>query len=156
MTENGGFENFYIELVENYPCESLEQLSKREGEVLRSIGNMTMNKLMPGTFAGKSQAEYDRERNKTSERRQYKKEYIKIYMQEHSEDQKEYHKNWYQQNKEKQLEDVNRRYQEKKEEINAQKAVKVTCECGSCIRKGDLNKHKKSQKHINFINSNII
>ena len=31
-----GDDKFYIELVENYPCESLEQLNKREGEWIHS------------------------------------------------------------------------------------------------------------------------
>ena len=69
IRENGGIDNFYIELVENFPCDSLEQLNKREGEVMREIGNTTMNTLMAGTFAGRTQAEYDKEREKTEHRK---------------------------------------------------------------------------------------
>jgi group I intron endonuclease len=30
-----GIEHFYIELIEEHPCDSKEQLTKREGEVIR-------------------------------------------------------------------------------------------------------------------------
>jgi hypothetical protein len=36
--------DWYIELYENYPCENKEQLNKREGEIIREIG--TENKTV--------------------------------------------------------------------------------------------------------------
>ena len=60
MRENGGIENFYIELYEDFSCERKEQLLQREGEIMRLIGNMSMNTIIAGTFAGKTQAEYRR------------------------------------------------------------------------------------------------
>ena len=47
-----GIEHFYIELVENFPCESLEQLNKREGEWMREIA--TLNEKV----AGRTKKEY--------------------------------------------------------------------------------------------------
>ena len=47
-----GIEHFYIELVENFPCESLEQLNKREGEWTREIA--TLNEKV----AGRTKKEY--------------------------------------------------------------------------------------------------
>ena len=38
--------DWYIELYENYPCENKEQLNKREGEIIREIG--TVNKQIAG------------------------------------------------------------------------------------------------------------
>ena len=35
-----GIENFYIELIEDCPCESLEQLRKREGNYIREMGKL--------------------------------------------------------------------------------------------------------------------
>ena len=35
-----GIENFYIELIENYPCENVELLRKREGELIRELGTL--------------------------------------------------------------------------------------------------------------------
>ena len=45
MNEKGS-EHFYIELFEEYPCESKSQLRRREGEVIRQIG--TLNKKIEG------------------------------------------------------------------------------------------------------------
>lgn len=36
------WENYYIELYEDYPCERVEQLRKREGEVRRNIISLTI------------------------------------------------------------------------------------------------------------------
>ena len=41
-----GFDSFYIELYENFNCDNIEQLLKREGEVIREIG--TLNKKIEG------------------------------------------------------------------------------------------------------------
>ena len=45
MNENG-IDNFYIELEEEYSCENVEQLRKREGEIIREKG--TLNKQIAG------------------------------------------------------------------------------------------------------------
>ena len=47
-----GIEHFYIELVENFPCESLEQLNKREGEWMREIA------FLNEKVAGRTKKEY--------------------------------------------------------------------------------------------------
>ena len=41
-----GFDNFYIELYEIYPCDNKQELNKREGEVIREIG--TLNRKISG------------------------------------------------------------------------------------------------------------
>jgi len=41
-----GIDKFYIELIENYPCESKEELCKREGHFIREIG--TLNSSVAG------------------------------------------------------------------------------------------------------------
>ena len=40
-----------------------------------------------------------------------------------------------------------------KEIILEKKKEKVTCECGSICRKDGITEHKKSKKHIDFINN---
>lgn len=57
VDDNGGFENWYIELVENYPCNDKNELNRREGELIRQFG--TLNKVI----AGRTREEY-REDNK--------------------------------------------------------------------------------------------
>ena len=41
-----GVDNFYIELIETYPCNSNDELQKREGEWIRQLG--TLNQTVPG------------------------------------------------------------------------------------------------------------
>jgi len=41
-----GADNFYIELLEECPCESLQDLRKKEGEWVRAVG--TVNQNIPG------------------------------------------------------------------------------------------------------------
>eukprot|EP00971_Amphidinium_carterae_P245450 4873935-Amphidinium_carterae.1 len=41
-----GVENFYIELIETFPCASKEELRAREGHWIREIG--TLNHLISG------------------------------------------------------------------------------------------------------------
>ena len=39
-----GIENFEIQLVEDYPCESKEELRRREDEVIQEIGTLNEKK----------------------------------------------------------------------------------------------------------------
>ena len=63
MFEEFGMENCKIELVENYPCNSKEELNAREGFYIQN--NECVNKLV----AGRTQTE----RNKLYKERNYKK-----------------------------------------------------------------------------------
>ena len=45
MTDKGR-DNFYIELIEDYPCENTYQLRKREGELIREM-KPTLNIVVP-------------------------------------------------------------------------------------------------------------
>ena len=47
--------NWYIELYENYPCNDKSELHKREGEIIRLIGNINKN------IAGRTKKEYHKE-----------------------------------------------------------------------------------------------
>ena len=67
---NGDWDNWYIELYEDFPCNNREQLEKREGEVQRQIA--TIN----NRIAGRTRKEYRKEnRDKIVE---YKKNIVKI------------------------------------------------------------------------------
>jgi hypothetical protein len=49
---NNKWDDWYIELYENYPCNSREELNKREGEIIREIGTLNNH------IAGRSKSEY--------------------------------------------------------------------------------------------------
>lgn len=37
-----GVDHFYIELIEDYPCETIDQLRKKEGLYIREIGTLNL------------------------------------------------------------------------------------------------------------------
>jgi hypothetical protein len=153
-----GTDVFYIELYENYKCNSKEELNKREGEVIREIG--TVNKVV----AGRTRQEY-REENveKIREtRKAYReenvekiKEYSKTYYSENVEKIRETRKAYREENVEK-IRETMKAYREKNaEKIREMKKEKYECVCGSVCRRADTQRHFRSKKHIDFIERNI-
>ena len=118
------WDDWYIELYENFSCEDKEQLLKREGEVMREIG--TLNKVIAGNKISLSEQDY-----------------MKRYREEHKEKISELKLLNYIQNKEVLLEKAKLRY-----EINKEK---VKCSCGWFTSKHHIKRHEKSQKHIELI-----
>ena len=52
-----GVENFFIELIDKYPCNDKEELRKKEGDYIREL-NPLFNKNIPGRKKKEYQAEY--------------------------------------------------------------------------------------------------
>lgn len=134
-----GIENFYIELIEAYPCKNNEELRKREGHYIREFG--TLNKLI----AGRTHQEYGREY------RQNNREQIQARMKEYHRDNheailtrgKEYRQN----NHEKELARKKEYY-----EVNRERLKTVyTCACGSTCRNAAKARHERTKKHQDFI-----
>ena len=131
MNENG-IENFYIELVEGYKCENIEQLRKREGEIIREKG--TLNERI----AGRKKAEYGKEyqqnnKDKINQRRNERRK----------------------ENPEKTLEDYKKwgalYRQRHPERIKEWQKTKVECECGGKYTLSYKAEHLKSKKHKNYL-----
>ncbi len=145
-----GSEYFYIELYENFPCNNKEELNKREGEVIRSIG--TLNKRIEGRT--REQYKIDN----ADKIREQKKIHDKIYREENPDK----IKNYYQENKEKILErqkeyfinnhnqilENSKTYYEKNK---YKRSETIQCECGCVVQKYELNRHKLTKKHLNFL-----
>ena len=84
-----GIENFYIELIEAYPCENMGELRKREGHFIREVG--TLNKLIAGRTRQEHRREYRRDnREKVLT---LKKEYYQDNREKELAWRKEYHQN---------------------------------------------------------------
>lgn len=56
MRETNDYNNWYIELYENYPCNNKEELCKKEGEIIRLIGTLNMY------IAGRTLQDYKQEK----------------------------------------------------------------------------------------------
>ena len=67
------------------------------------------------------------------------------------------HQEYYENNKLKLLEQMKDYYNNNKDKIleyqKQYKQEKITCECGCISTKHNLTKHKKTQKHLNAINT---
>jgi hypothetical protein len=157
IRETNNINDWYIELYEDYPTTSKENLLKREGEVIREIGSL--NKII----SGRTGTEY-RENNK-DKILEYHKEYYKSNEDKIKQDRKEYYENnkdtikerdkkYYNSNKDKILES-NRQYREdNKEQIKERRSVIITCTCGCQIRKQELTRHQQTNKHKKLVSSN--
>ena len=85
--------DWYIELYEDCPCENKEQLLKREGEIIRQIGNLNKD------IAGRTSKEYKKEFYDN-----HKEEILEVnkkWMEDNKEYRKEYKKAYREANKEK-------------------------------------------------------
>ena len=127
-----GIDNCYIELLESYSCNSKDELRQREGFHQRQyIGKGLVNKRIEGMT---------------------QKEYNKQYYETNKEKIAEYKKEYSEKNKEKILEKHKEYYEKNKEKINE----KVICECGCVVLKKGLERHKKSNKHIELLKTKTI
>ena len=97
LFEKYGLENCKIELIENYPCNSKEELTAREGYHIKQ--NNCVNKIV----AGRSKKQWyqnnaDHASNKAKEYREQNKEHIKEihrkYRVNHKEQINENHRKW--------------------------------------------------------------
>ena len=104
-----GIDKFYIELYEEYPCDNVEQLRRREGEIIREL-KPVLNKQI----AGRTLAEWQ------EDNKELLKKWKKQYYEENKERLNEYHKEWYEENKEEQLQ-KKKEYKEKNRETVLQK-----------------------------------
>jgi hypothetical protein len=120
----GDWDNWYIELYENYSCNNKKELVKREGEVIRQIA--TINNRV----AGRTRKEY------------YEESKDKIVERD-----KKYRQN----NREKIAENKKEYYQNNRDEILEKSKEKITCNiCGCEINKYHLKEHQRTKKCMNY------
>ena len=127
IRENGGFDNWSMIHIKDYPCNSKRELEAEEDKIMREL-NATLNTNKPI---------YDIQK---------RKEYIKKYKEENKEKIKIQKKK-----------DDKKYYEKNKEEINKKKreksSIKIICECGLTIRKDSMNKHLKRKLHLKLLSS---
>jgi len=131
MRDNGGFINFEHKILEDdIEFNNRNELNKIERYYIEEFKS-SLNIDIPS----RTEKEYRKEN------REKIKEYYKIRNQ--TEKRKEYSKMY------------NKQYREQnKDKIIERKKIKITCECGSEIRKSDFQKHCRSKKHLQYIENN--
>jgi hypothetical protein len=147
---NDDWDNFYIELYEECPCNNRKELEKREGEIIRLIGTINCK------IAGRTMKEY-REDNKEilaekkkiycEKNKEILAEKKKIYRENNkerlAEKAKEYNKN----NREHKIQYL-KSYRENNKEILAEKKKeKIKCDnCGFESSRYHITRHKRTIK----------
>jgi len=133
IRDNGGWNNFEIKEMITHNCNNKEELLKLEGEYIKSYKPSLNNRI-----AGRTKKEYKKEyiENNKDKIKKYNKEYNKEYREKNKDKIKEKDKQYRENNKDKIKE-------------------KITCECGSIVNKSVFARHKKSKKHITYIENNI-
>ena len=130
IRENGGWEKFKFESIENYPCNNHREQFLRE--------QYWINELKPNV----------NNRNAYTDMKEYNKEYHVNHKEKNNAKDKEY----YQNHKEERTEYYKEYREKNKEEISERNKKKFNCDCGSVVRTRDKLQHYKTKKHQAFIN----
>ena len=146
--------SYSILLLENYPCESVDELRAREGHYQRTLECVNQR------VAGRTHKQWE-EDNK-EKLKEHKKDYHETNKEKIHEKKREY----YEQNKERvcakvqEYRELNReKINEKAKEYRAENTEKIkekakekiTCECGCKVRVSDLARHRKTKKHQKLV-----
>ena len=126
-------------MVETVCCDTKEELHARERYYIENT--YCVNLMIPG----RTKKEYY-EKNKEKLKQQ-----IKEYQEDKKEIYAQYNKKYTKENRETILKKKKKYHEENKKEISDKRKVKITCECGSVVRKAEISRHKKSKKHQDFI-----
>jgi hypothetical protein len=144
------YDDVYIELLEEYPCDNRAQLEKKEGEYIRKT-----DKCVNKNITGRTKKEYN-EMNKDKIKTQKQAYYIenkdilsqkhKVYHDENKEHLLEKGREYYNINKA--LIDQKHReyYNKNKDRLNE----KINCECGGVYNSTHKARHFKTLKHMNY------
>lgn len=169
---NIGWDNVCMVLIENYPCNSIEELKARERywiEILKP----SLNKQLPL----RSKKEYyeknkDKIKQYMTEYQEQNKDTLRKYKQEYRQQNKEQlsqkAKEWREKNKEhktqmdKEYREKNKErktqkdkeyYEKNKDKIKEYRCQKIKCECGCELQKNTLSNHKKTKKHQEWLSN---
>jgi len=132
-----GVDNWRIILLENYPCNSKDELTSRE-EYYRKKLNAKLNMKMCCTPTKEETAD-----TKAKYYEENKEKILTIQAK------------YYEENKEKILTTQAKYREENKEKISATKAKRITCECGKKISNSNKSRHMKSKPHKRLMDEKI-
>jgi hypothetical protein len=136
IRENGGWGEWVMLKIEDYPCKDVYEAIQRERYWMKEL-KAKLNTCEPG----RTKKEY-REDNIDKIR-----EYDKMKYENNKEKITEYQKEWYEKNKDKIVEKGKQNYENNKQKILERLKEKIKCEkCGCEIMRGSLLRHKKSLK----------
>ena len=181
IRENGGWDDFNMIVIEEFPCQNLREAEAEEDKVMREM-KATMNMIR--AFHPKEEwCEDNKEKLQEyrhhyyQDNKEYKIEYQhqfyvenkerileqnRGYREKNKEQIKERHRQWYEKNKEKiqeykhQYYDKNKEYfreynEKNKEKISTKNNKVCLCKCGKTYTHHHKLRHEKTKFHLNFI-----
>ena len=148
IRDNGGWENWDMILLEGVEVNNRLELHKKEREFIELL-KPSLNMIIPT----RTQKEYKEDNKETIKERM--KEYKVGYYEKNKKTLKEYQEEYYENNKETLKEKRKEYLENNKETLKEKGKVKITCECGSVVRKCSIARHRKTKKHIAFIQGDL-
>ena len=164
IRENGGWNEWIMIKLHNFPCTEKYELNLEERKVIDKY-KATLNIQLP-TRSNKEYYDDNKEYFKKyyDDNKEKLNEKVKKYYYDKKEKLSEKKKKYYDDNKEK-ISEKNKKYRDdNKEKINEyfkkyrddnkeKLSEKITCECGSIVTKNNITYHYKSKKHLSFLNN---
>jgi hypothetical protein len=166
--------DYYIVLLESYPCNSKDELRMCEQKHINLNENINMMKAYQTTEESKEYRKQQNIKNTDKRKKHYEanreeliekakenykknKDIIVIRKKKHYEENREEllekRKIKYQNNKEHILEKSNEYYKENKEKIREKKNEKFNCECGGRYTLGNKSIHFKTKPHQHYLST---
>jgi len=138
-----GFDSFQIVLIEDYPCNTKDELRKREDYFIGQL-KPKLNKYR-AYLTEDEKREY--QKNSCKNWREKNKEKCDEHNKRYYLENKKHNKRYYLENKDK-CDEYQRRYDlENKDTITLKKKEKVQCKiCHSIVRKISMTRHKRTKK----------
>lgn len=130
------YDDVYIRLLEEYPCESRKELTMREGYWIKNYKGRAVNFLNAGTGTGKDWYENNKDMHNKCTREWYANNKDKHHA---------LSKNYYEEHKQ--------QLSEKRKAQREAKSNYVTCECGVKCKEYTLRYHIKTKGHQNYLHS---
>ena len=147
-------DNYRIELIKLCPCNSKMELHRTEGKYILEMN--CINKRVAGRT---DKQYYEQNKDKISQRhKQYRKanketinQKAKQYYESNKEAISQRGKQYREANRDK-IQQRHKQYREaNRDKIQQRRSIKITCECGSVVRKNDIARHRQTNKHKRLI-----
>ena len=136
----------------NNPTLDVEPASRHDKHITQAKrnGNKSVKKLAKIDVSKAKPFELDPS-PKNNDRNKTERNKLDEYYYQHREEKLEYQKN-YNRQKGDAIKDYNKSYyMKRREEILEKARTKVTCECGCVVQLFNMNSHKKTKKHVRYL-----
>ncbi len=138
-------------LCENDKCTCKKELCQNQirNKLLTKLGKINISKSTGNTDVKTKSKDESKDESKDDSKK-FRDKSTEYYY-KHREEKLEYQKN-YNRQKGDAIKDYNKNYyMKRREEILEKARTKVTCECGCIVQLFNMNSHKKTKKHIRYL-----